>query len=283
MNIMRARDIFKNDLLLTGILVIISIIVIVFIPSNISRMILGALFALFLPGYALSIAFFPRKSDLEGIKRVAMSFGLSLAVSAVIGLILNYTPWGITLHPILVFLGAFTVASLGIAWQRQRRLTKEERYTISFALHLPQWRGQSHVDKVMLVIVVAAIMSAIGALAYGFTNPRVETFTEFYILGPEGRTGGYPQELSIGETAEVTVVIVNHEHEDMSYGLEMIVDGNKIDERIQVMLGHQEKWEQAVSFTPVETGENQKVEFVLYKGGEPYRRLHLWVNVKERT
>ena len=48
-----------------------------------------------------------------------------------------------------------------------------------------------------------------------------------------------------------------------------------------IVLPHEGKWEQEVCFTPVNVGEKQKVEFVLYKDGEPYRRLNLWVDVKE--
>jgi uncharacterized membrane protein len=32
---------------------------------------------LFLPGYALIAALFPRKDDLDGIERIALSFGLT--------------------------------------------------------------------------------------------------------------------------------------------------------------------------------------------------------------
>jgi len=278
---MRTREIFESALLLVGIVAIASTIVIVIVPSSTWRVILGSVFILFLPGYVVSIALFPRKSDLEGFARLAMSFGLSIAVSAFVGLILNYTPWGITLYPILISLGIFTVVTLLIAWQRQRRLAKQERFAVSLALPLTQWKGKSHVNRILLVILIVTIMSAIGALAYGFINPRVETFTEFYILGSEGRAAGYPEELFVGEPAKVTVVIVNHEHENTSYTLEIVMNGKRIDKRIQVELDPQEKWEREVSFTLVEVGKNRKVEFVLYKGDEPYRRLRLWIDVKQ--
>ncbi|MFC2002629.1 hypothetical protein ACFLV4_01600 [Chloroflexota bacterium] len=51
------------------------------------------------------------------------------------------------------------------------------------------------------------------------------------------------------------------------------------------MLGNDEKWQEAVSFTPHRVGDRQEVEFLLYQGDEsvPYRGpLYLWVNVKER-
>ena len=65
------------------------------INETMFRNILGLPLVLFLPGYALIAALFPAKSDLDGIERVALSFGLSIAVVPLIGLGLNYTPWGI--------------------------------------------------------------------------------------------------------------------------------------------------------------------------------------------
>jgi len=65
---------------------------------------------LFLPGYALIAALFPSKNDLDGIERLALSFGLSIAVVPLIGLGLNFTPFGIRLVPIIVSLSVFTLA-----------------------------------------------------------------------------------------------------------------------------------------------------------------------------
>ena len=76
-------------------------------PIIILRWILGALFVLFLPGYALTAALFPKK-ELSFSEQVATSFGLSFAVTPLVGLILNFTPWGIALNPILICLALIT-------------------------------------------------------------------------------------------------------------------------------------------------------------------------------
>jgi uncharacterized membrane protein len=68
------------------------------------RYVLGGVFILFLPGYMLISALYPRAGELDELERLALSIGLSLAIVPLVGLVLNYTPWGITLAPIMVSL-----------------------------------------------------------------------------------------------------------------------------------------------------------------------------------
>lgn len=79
------------------------------------RYVLGTIFILWLPGYSFTKALFPTKptdkkpaGNLDSIERIALSIGLSLALVPIVGLLLNYTPWGIRLTPILLSLLALT-------------------------------------------------------------------------------------------------------------------------------------------------------------------------------
>src|SRR3972149_42796 len=93
------------DLLLVVASSLVLTAIILAIPSaKPARIILGLPFVLFFPGYALMAALFPRKDDIDPIERVALSLGLSIAVVPLIGLALNYSPWGIRLDPILASL-----------------------------------------------------------------------------------------------------------------------------------------------------------------------------------
>ena len=136
---MRIR--LQNELLLVNILAILLIIFITFFPANVLRIILGLPFVLFFPGYILIAALFPKRNALDSIERVALSFGLSIAVVPLIGLILNYTPWGIRLEPILISITIFILATSLIAWYRRRRLAQVERFTVSLNFSLSPWRG----------------------------------------------------------------------------------------------------------------------------------------------
>ena len=72
------------------------------------RYTLGSLFILYLPGHTLIETLYPKEEDLEPLERLALSIGLSLALVPLVGLILNYTPWGIRLTPIFTALAILT-------------------------------------------------------------------------------------------------------------------------------------------------------------------------------
>jgi uncharacterized membrane protein len=51
-----------------------------------------------------------------------------------------------------------------------------------------------------------------------------------------------------------------------------------------IALAHNVTWEKPVSFVPGITGEDMKLQYLLYRDDnmtEPYRDLHLWINVTE--
>ncbi|MDZ7730415.1 MAG: DUF1616 domain-containing protein [Natrialbaceae archaeon] len=75
------------------------------------RVPLGLAFLLFVPGYVFIAALFPEagesprsdpdgtRSGIDGIERVALAFGLSIALTPLVGLALNFTPWGTRTRP----------------------------------------------------------------------------------------------------------------------------------------------------------------------------------------
>ncbi len=83
------------------------------------RIILGSLLVLFMPGYSLIEALYPKEEDLTPLERLALSIGLSLAIVPLIGLVLNYTPWGIRLDPILVALSTLTLILMFLSSYRK--------------------------------------------------------------------------------------------------------------------------------------------------------------------
>ena len=72
------------------------------------RWIAGSGFVLFLPGYVTLRALFPKR-ELDNVENFALSLGLSLALVPLMGLVLNYTAWGITFDAIIVSLTLYVV------------------------------------------------------------------------------------------------------------------------------------------------------------------------------
>lgn len=274
----------RNELIPLNVLVLLLIVVIILLPSNSLRIALGLPFLLFFPGYTLVAALFPKRESLEAIERVALSFGLSIAVVPLIGLILNYTPWGIRLEPVLYSVTSFIFITSIVAWLRRKGLPEQERFGIKFQLKAPGW-GRGTLDRVLSIILVVAVLGALGMLGYVIAAPKVgERFTEFYILGLSGKATDYPKEVRVGEEAKVIVGILNHEHEIVTYRVELKIDGVKNNEVGPILLANEQKWEEIVSFTPDKTGDNQKVGLMLYKNEEAepcLEPLYLWIDVTE--
>lgn len=255
---------------------------------SVVRIPLGLLMVLFVPGYTLIAALFPKMKDLDGIERVALSFGLSIAVVPLIGLGLNYTPWGIRLTPVVVSLAIFTLAMAGAAYLRRKSLPEEERFATNFRAATNSLKAEiladekSRLDKALTIILVITIMLSIAALVYVIVTPKQgEKFTEFYILGPGGKAYDYPTSVLAGNESTVIVGVVNHEYALVNYSLQLGLNNSTILKR-ELALEHNQTWERPVSYALNKTGDGQKLQFLLYKEGNftaPYRDLHLWVNV----
>ena len=90
------------------------------------RYVFGSVLVLFLPGYSLIEALYPKK-ELDDLTRLALSIGLSLALVPLAGLVLNYTPWGIRLLPVSLSLAGMTLVFLVLALRRKHAYYKLSR------------------------------------------------------------------------------------------------------------------------------------------------------------
>jgi uncharacterized membrane protein len=281
----------SKDLQAVVLLVMLTLLFVLVPPLDTTfiRTALGIPMVLFLPGYALIAALFPKKSDLDGIERIALSFGLSIAVVPLIGLGLNFTPFGIRLIPILICLSIFTFAMCSIAFWRRSKLSSEESFSIPFGEMVSSLKGEifnpkSLMDKVLTVILILSIIISILVLIYVIVTPKQgEKFTEFYILGENGKAEGYPTLLEVGNNSKVIAGIVNHEYIFTNYTMDIVLQ-NETLKRYSISLMQNSTWEEKVSFSPRISGKNMKLEFLLYKEenfSAPYRDLHLWVNSTE--
>ena len=148
-------------------------------------------------------------------------------------------------------------------------------------------------------------MLAVGSVGYAVAvPPQGEQFSEFYLL-TENEDGelvadGYPTEMQSGEAADLIVGIENNEHTTTEYGVvvqlqtvetegneTVVLDRDEID-RFETTLEHNETHHERHTLRPTRTGEDLRVQYLLYVDGIPesptrensYRDLHLWIDVE---
>jgi hypothetical protein len=105
-------------------LTFLAIVSIIFFPESGAllsylRYAFGFILAAFLPGYCLTEALFPRKNSMDEIERLTFSVGLSFAVTALVGLFLSFTPFGLTLTTALLTLGFVVIFLALVAFKRK--------------------------------------------------------------------------------------------------------------------------------------------------------------------
>jgi uncharacterized membrane protein len=282
------KKIGNLDIILVTLLAIIGLIFILMpvLNDTFIRVILGILLVLFLPGYSFISFLFPEKEDLDGVERIALSFCLSISITPLITLLLNFTPLGINLIPILISISVFTILMSIITYIRRQRLSEKEKFTLEFNEHynnlLNLFKTKSPLRQILLIILIISIILAVSMIAYSVIIPKgSETFTEFYLLGPKGTAADYPTNLTTGETGNVIIGVVNHEHQTTSYKIVIKSNDQKIDEA-NVTLKDEEKMELPYKFASNNTGR-KKLEFLLYKMPDninAYRTLILWVDIQ---
>ena len=113
----------RNFSIYASLIVSLATVVAVYtLPSQLPfvalRWALGLIFVLFVPGYVTLKVIFPERG-LDTVERLALSVGLSLAIVPLVGLLLNFTPWGIRLTPIVASLFLLTTGLAGIALGRK--------------------------------------------------------------------------------------------------------------------------------------------------------------------
>lgn len=273
---------YLDDLIAIGLATVVLLALLVLAPHNPVRVVLGLPFVLFFPGYTLIAALYPRHDDLDGIERLALSLGLSLAVVPLIGLVLNYTPWGIRLVPIVVSLTLFVAVSSLIAANKRRQLVPVERFPADVRPFL-QALGRLPWRAVGVAVALIAIVLLLGFRFGVLGGTRVgEAFTEFYVLGPGGKAEGYPRRLITGEPAEVILGVINHEGHGAQYGIQVKTGDDLLQTVGPIRLDADQKWEGRVTFAARHPSTRAKVEFFLFKDSTstPYRKLHLWLEVQ---
>ena len=251
------------------------------------------------------------RSGIDGIERVALSFGLSIAVVPLIGLVLNFTPWGIRLVPVVTAVAGFTLGCVAVAARRRWALPPDERFAVPYREWLTTAESElfdpdDRTDAALNVVLVVSVLLAVASVGYAVAvPPQGEQFSEFYLLTetPEGElvADDYPETMAVNETAELIVGIGNNEYEPTEYHVVVqlqevetannsttVLERTEID-RFDATVEHNETHHERHTLRPTRTGEDLRVQYLLYRDSVPedptgenaYRELHLWIDVGE--
>ncbi len=270
-----------------------------FILATGQGLLVAILLVLFIPGYVLVAALFPDNKEINWIERIALSFGLSIAVVPLLGLLLNFS-FGIFLVPIVLSIVFFSGGLGVVAYVRRMGLPVEERLSATLVVTKPAWGDYSRLDKVLAVGLVISVIFSISVLAFVLTTPRPgERFTEFGILGPGGMLSNYPTDLNVSEEGTVLIFVANHEFEPVDYtvrvdqvGVEIVFNPDTgANETVELnrtnlawmnlTLDHDRNSTSPYTFQIDAPGLYQ-VQFLLFRDGDivqVYRNLHLFVTV----
>lgn len=256
------------------------------------RLALGLVYVLFLPGYCLTAALFPRADDIDGVERLGLSLGLSVAWVSVLALILDWLPWGLRLWPIALGELASMLLFMAVALWRRTRLPADAVYTPDLAWRpRPWWRALPRFERRIYTLAAGALLVAGLAAAWIFLVPSpAQYMTEFYMLGADGLAESYPREAAVGQEIGVTLGVMNRERDERSYRVEVwAVDPWNEDRRqllaqegpLELAAGSGREW--PVAWQMPWAGDDQVVELLLFNGADaaPYRTLRLWLNVTE--
>lgn len=236
----------------------------------------------------------PTKDGIDTLERYVLAVVTSLVVVPTVALVANFTPWGITLTPILFGLAGFTLACTVVGLVRRVRLPAEQRYSpqvgnlyrnliySSTGSAFTTGTDRTRTFNLALGICVLLLASSVG---YAAVNPpQGGGFTEFYVESEEV-TGDtqllYPGEFDQGETRELAVNVTNQEHEEVEY--DVVVELQRVDrsdsgttvvEERQLAsqsatLSHEEARTVTFDVQPTMRGDDLRLMVFLYRGDAP--------------
>ncbi|MDJ1434302.1 DUF1616 domain-containing protein [Halostagnicola sp. A-GB9-2] len=254
------------------------------------------------------------RSGIDGIERVALSFGLSIAIVPLLGLVLNFTPWGIRLVPIMITVTGFTVLVTAIAAVRRWRLPEKERFNVPYrewyrTAKSEVFEPETRFDGVLNVLLALSVVLALGTVTFAIVvPPQGEQFSAVYILTEDDDgdlvASDYPTEFVHGESQELVVGIDNDEHETMDYtivaleqtaeieGNETVITEERELDRIETTIDHNESYHHEYDLEPTITGDDVRILWLMFpeddvpsdpSTDDTEYHAHLWVTVEEEA
>lgn len=285
---------------------------------------------LFVPGYTLVAVLFPRDTDrgaghreedglvglqsvgsVDLVERTALSFGMSVALVPLFALAIG-VGWGFSRRAVLTGLTALILIGVALAAIRRLRLPPADRY----GLPVDQWAGDlrrgllrpdSAVDGVTNLVLLLAVLAAVGAVGYAAATPYQSGPSSSLYLVTENETGvhvasGYPTDFTAGDGQSLIVGIQNDEERRQPYTIVVTVERVRTDATQTTVIESQElgrvhptvppgaTWTNRHTVAPTLVGEDLRLHYYLYRGtnapsnpdsSSAYRDVYIWIDVAE--
>ena len=243
---------------------------------------------------------------IDWAERIGLSVGLSIAIVALLGLVLAVTPWGLQTPGLVVLVLAFTLGAGGGAYVRRLRVPVEDRLSITVANPRPPGEEHTALDKALVFALGASLCIAGGVFVYVAISPRpIERFTQFYLLDRDGTANRslYPTTLNTSTAGTVIQVVTNNESTTLSYAIHVDLVGLRVvlnattglNQTLEVnrstvatfnlTLAPGQTWRQPYTFLITVPGL-WKLDFLLFRSGDfsrPYREVTMDVRVDAAT
>lgn len=277
------------------------------------------------PGYGLVSVLYPEHDPpgierqqaevspgIGSIERFALSLGLSLGLVSAVAFVLNFTAYGIRLRPVLAGVAGVTVGLSLLGLLLRVRLPVEEcppspLAALGWLLGAPAryltvdrdnylsgrpFEPENGTQQMLNLVLVGSLLVLAASVGYAAVAAQSndQAFTEFYLLS-ENESGSLtaddlPHEFESGESRPLYVSIANHEGERVQYTTVVTLDGEEVD-RFQTTVGPGVTKRVRRPITLEQTGDRQKLSFLLYKGdaadnpapANAYREVRLYVTV----
>ena len=252
---------------------------------------IAILLVLIVPGYVLVAALFPTGREIDWIERIALSFGLSIAIVPLLGLALNFTPFGVRFASIVGTVALFTIIVGWLAYLRRMRLTITRSWARTFSR-----RVQSIVTFFLTVSTSSrAIVTSVRrdvdveppAQKLGGVDPKacdasrlclqkLAQLSQGVIIGVVNH-----EQASVDYAVRVDIVAVNLVY-NATAGVNETIDGNRTTWSLfNISLASEQNWTRPYTFR-INSPGLWKVQFLLFKEADfssVYRELHLYVSV----
>jgi uncharacterized membrane protein len=268
-----------------GVLLVMCLLLLVawlWIPFSFLQIGLAVPLVLFGPGLSLLAVLFPQPNALDTVERLALGGALSLTIGGITGVVLAWSTWGLKENTLLVAMALFHLGCFLIVYRRRRGIIAEAAFRRPRSLRSRfDWLPTTPRDRMVTLVLAILVISGGWRLVMSLLGPPTTLpMTAFYLLGEQGMATNYITQGQTHTPFAVMYGIENLEAEAAQFQVRALVDGREVGRTQPVELepGEIHDAQVVVRLWKEMTGM-VKVDFVLYRAGQPYRTLYLWLDI----